>query len=131
MTSPRSETYFSIGMLVLVALLVGLVFLPELDALVLGVSIAILFQPLYALIKQWLHDRSALAAAIIVLIAIAIILVPLVFFGIQIFTEAQGLYGAVDVQRRSAGAAHWMAAHRAAELAPVAQDRSRRRTPSR
>ena len=95
MTSPRSETYFSIGMLVLVALLVGLVFLPELDALVLGVSIAILFQPLYALIKQWLHDRSALAAAIIVLIAIAIILVPLVFFGIQIFTEAQGLYGAV------------------------------------
>ncbi|HEY5221167.1 MAG TPA: AI-2E family transporter [Candidatus Paceibacterota bacterium] len=95
MASPRSETYFSIAILIVAAVLVGLVFLPELDAIVLGISLAILFQPWYGVIKKWLHDRSAAAAGLIVLIAIAIILVPLVFFGLQIFTEAQGLYGAV------------------------------------
>jgi predicted PurR-regulated permease PerM len=71
-----------------------------LDAIVLGVSIAILFQPRYAAIKRWLHDRSGAAAAIIVIFAFAILLVPLIFFGLQMFAEAQGLY----VQIASGGA---------------------------
>ena len=95
MASSRSESYFSVAILLLAAVLVALVFLPELDAIVLGVSIAILFQPWYAGIKRWLHDRSGAAAAIIVLLAVAIILVPLVFFGLQVFAEAQGLYGQI------------------------------------
>ncbi len=92
MASSRSESYFSIAMLLLAAVLVGLVFLPELDAIVLGISVAILFQPWYAAIKRWLHDRSGAAAAVIVILAVAILLVPLIFFGLQMFAEAQGLY---------------------------------------
>jgi predicted PurR-regulated permease PerM len=95
MASPRSESYVSIAILLIAAVLVGLVFLPELDAIVLGVSLAILFQPWYTAIKRWLHDRGGAAAAIIVIIAIAIILVPLIFFGLQIFAEAQGLYAQI------------------------------------
>ena len=92
MVTERSESYFSIGILLIAAVLVGLVFLPELNAIVLGISVAILFQPWYDSIKKTLHDRSGVSAAIIVVIAVAIILVPLTFFGLQIFTEAQGLY---------------------------------------
>jgi predicted PurR-regulated permease PerM len=95
MTTSRSESYFSIGILLVAAVLVALVFLPELDAIVLGVSIALLFQPWYAALKKALHDRGGAAAALIVLLAVAIILVPLVFFGLQMFAEAQGLYGQI------------------------------------
>lgn len=100
MVSPRSELYFYIGILLAVAVLVAFVFLPELDAIILGVSVAVLFQPWYAALKRWLHDRSGTAAALIVILAIAIILVPLIFFGIQMVAEAQGLY----VQIASGGA---------------------------
>jgi predicted PurR-regulated permease PerM len=95
MTSSRSESYFSIGILLAAAVLVVMVFLPELDAIALGVSVAVLFQPWYAALKKSLHDRSGAAAAIIVLLAVAIILVPLIFLGLQMFAEAQGLYGQI------------------------------------
>jgi predicted PurR-regulated permease PerM len=75
--------------------LVVMVFLPELDAIVLGISVAVLFQPWYAALKKALHDRSGAAAAIIVLLAVAIILVPLIFLGLQMFAEAQGLYNQI------------------------------------
>jgi predicted PurR-regulated permease PerM len=95
MPSSRSEPYFSIGLLLAAAVLVVFVFLPELDAIVLGISVAILFQPWYAALKKTLHDRSGAAAAVIVLLAVAIILVPLAFIGLQMFAEAQGLYGQI------------------------------------
>jgi predicted PurR-regulated permease PerM len=92
MASSRSESYFSIGILLIAAVLVGFVFLPELNAIVLGVSIAILFHPWYDGLKKALHDRSGVAAALIVVLAIAIILIPLIFFGLQMVVEARGLY---------------------------------------
>jgi predicted PurR-regulated permease PerM len=95
MASSRSESYFFIGILLAAAILVALVFLPELDAIVLGISVAVLFQPWYAVLKKILHDRSGTAAAIIVLLAFAIIIVPLTFIGLQMFAEAQGLYGQI------------------------------------
>ena len=96
MASSRSESYFYTGVLLLTVVLVAMVFLPELDAIVLGISVAVLFQPWYVALKKWLHDLSGAAAAIIVLLAVAIILVPLVFLGLQMFAEAQGLYGQVS-----------------------------------
>lgn len=95
MASERTESYFSIGILIAAAVLVVLVFWPELDALVLGVSIAILFQPWYAALKKMLHDRSGVAAALIVLFAVAVLLLLFIFFGLQMFAEAQGLYNAI------------------------------------
>ncbi|HUC01348.1 MAG TPA: AI-2E family transporter [Candidatus Paceibacterota bacterium] len=95
MVTERSESYFSIGILILTALLVALVFWPELNAIVLGISIAVLFQPWYAGLKRALHDRGGTAAAIVVLLAVLIILVPLVLLGLQMFAEAQGLYAEI------------------------------------
>lgn len=95
MASPRSESYFSVGILLAAALLMVLVLLPELSAIVLGISVALLFQPWYAWLKKALHGRGGVAAAIIVLVAVVIILIPLIFFGLQMFAEAQGLYAEI------------------------------------
>ena len=95
MASSRSESYFSIGILLAAAVLVVMVFLPELDAIVLGISVAVLFHPWYVGLKKVLHDRSGAAAALIVLLAVVIIMVPLIFLGLQMFAEAQGLYGQI------------------------------------
>jgi predicted PurR-regulated permease PerM len=82
--------------MILVAALALFVFLPELNVIVLGISFAVLFQPWYdwlrGAIGSW-RGRDTIAAGLIVFAAILIILVPLIFFGFQIFLEAQGLYG--------------------------------------
>ena len=93
MLSERSESQLFIGVIILTAALVALIFLPELNVIVLGISFAVLFQPWYTKLRGAFHGRDGLAAAVIVLLAIAIVLLPLMFFGIQIFLEAQGLYG--------------------------------------
>jgi predicted PurR-regulated permease PerM len=95
MPSSRSDSYFPLAILLIAAVLVVFVFLPELDAIVLGISVAVLFQPWYAGLKKILNDRNGAAAAIIVLLAVVIILIPLTFIGLQIFAEAQGLYGQI------------------------------------
>jgi predicted PurR-regulated permease PerM len=89
----RPGSQFFIGVLILTALLVALIFLPELNVIVLGVSLGVLFQPWYGTLRKWFGGKDGLAAALIVLVAIALILIPLAFFGFQIFLEAQGLYG--------------------------------------
>jgi len=93
MLSERSESQLFIGVILLTAVLVALVFFPELNVIVLGVSFAVLFQPWYAALRKWFGGYDGAAAALIVALAIAIILLPLMFFGLQIFLEAQRSYG--------------------------------------
>ncbi len=93
MVRSRSESQIFIGGIILAAALMAFIFLPELNAIVLGVSFAVLFQPCYALLRKWFGGHDSAAAGLVVLLAIVIILLPLVFFGLQIFIEAQGLYG--------------------------------------
>jgi predicted PurR-regulated permease PerM len=96
MLSERSGSYFFIGILIAAAAIVAMVFLPELNVIVLGVSLAVLFQPWFAALKHWLQGKGGIAALLIVVLAIVLVLVPLIFFGVQIFFEAQGLYGRIS-----------------------------------
>lgn len=92
MAPKRFESQFLIGVIILSAALVALIFLPELNVIVLGIGLAILFEPWYVASKKWLNGKGGLAAALIVVVAVLLVLVPLTFFGLQIFLEAQGLY---------------------------------------
>lgn len=92
MATKRFESQFLIGVLILTAALVALIFLPELNVIVLGIGLAVLFEPWYVVLKKIFGGKGSAAAALIVVAGIAIILVPLTFFGLQIFLEAQGLY---------------------------------------
>lgn len=69
-----------------------LIFAPYLSAIVLAVTLAIIFNPLYRTIHRLMPKFSGFASFITVLLAIIFILIPLIFFGFQIFKEAQGLY---------------------------------------
>lgn len=68
------------------------VFLPELNVLVLGAAFAIFFHPIYVRIRRSMPNHNGLAAFLTILIGAIVIVVPLTFFGYQLFSEAQGLY---------------------------------------
>ncbi len=79
-------------LLVCAIILALLVFLPELNAIVLGAAFAIFFHPIYMRIRRGMPSHDGLAAFITVLIGAIVIVVPLTFFGYELFSEAQGLY---------------------------------------
>jgi predicted PurR-regulated permease PerM len=92
MDSIRPETRFFIVLLLIAAALVVFVFFPYLNAIVLGVTLAIIFQPIYSGLLKLMPSWRGLASFITLSIAVVVILVPLIFFGLHIFQEAQGLY---------------------------------------
>jgi predicted PurR-regulated permease PerM len=95
MKSERAENYIFLGSIVLALALVVLIFLPELDALVLGITFAVLFQPLYEWFARHLPRGNSTAALIVVLITTIIIFAPLSFIGYQLFGEATALYAKI------------------------------------
>jgi predicted PurR-regulated permease PerM len=95
MKRSQAENYIFFASIVLVAALVILVFLPELNVIALGITFAVLFTPLYHWLLKLMPRQETLAALLIVLLSIVIILGPFVFFGFQLFSEAQGLYTSI------------------------------------
>ncbi len=95
MNRPQAENYIFFTSIVLVAALVILVFLPELNVIALGITFAVLFAPLHRWLLKMMPRWESLAALLIVLLTIIIILGPFVFFGFQLFAEAQGFYASV------------------------------------
>lgn len=95
MEKGKAESYIFLGAITLAAILVGLIFWPELNAIVLGITFAVLFQPLYGwLIKRMPHETNA-AALLVVLLTILIVLTPVVLIGWQLVGEASSLYGEI------------------------------------
>ena len=92
MNNKNLETPFFIGLILLAAVLVLFIFFPELNIIVLAITLAILFHPLYAKLRLLMPRRSGIAAFATIALAMLIILAPLTFFGFAIFQEAQGLY---------------------------------------
>ncbi len=89
------ESYIFLAAIALAAVLVALIFLPELNAIVLGITFAVLFQPLYNwLVKKIPQDANG-AALLVVLLTILIVLTPLALIGWQLVGEASSLYGAL------------------------------------
>lgn len=88
----RFETQFFVGLLLLVSAIFIFIILPHLDAIVLAVTLAILFNPFYRSMRKAMPRWEGIAAFLTVVLAVAAILAPLTFFGFRIFGEAQGLY---------------------------------------
>lgn len=97
MGNERTASNFFLCLLVLSMILVALMFLPYLGAFVLAIVFAIIFGPLYRKLKGAMPHYESFAAFISVVLAIIVILIPLVFFGVVIFREAQGVYATLAV----------------------------------
>ncbi len=76
---------FSIGLLILISL-------PYLGAIALAVALTILFQPIYQSLKTLMPQGREVIAALTVILAVFVILLPIIFLGFSIIQEAQGLY---------------------------------------
>lgn len=92
MDSGRFETQFFAGLLLFAVAVMLFVFYPCLEALVLAVTLAVIFHPVYGGLRRVMPRWEGVAAFITVILATAVILAPLTIFGLQIFKEAQGLY---------------------------------------
>lgn len=92
MDSKHFEISFFMWLALLSTALMVFIFFPFLDAIVIAITLAVLFHPLYIYLKRFMPKFEGLASFFTVLFSIIIILTPLVFFGFQILKEAQGLY---------------------------------------
>jgi predicted PurR-regulated permease PerM len=88
----RLEKPFFLAILIIAVILAFLVFLPELNVLILGAAFAIFFHPIYHALRRKMPREEWIAALVTVLLAAIVIVVPLFIFGYQLFAEAKGLY---------------------------------------
>lgn len=91
MKSLSLQHNFFLVLLVGVIVLTFFIFLPYLNVLVLAGVFAVLFRPLFWLLKRGVKSE-AIAALLTLIIIVAVIATPLYFFGKQIVSEATGLY---------------------------------------
>lgn len=86
------QTYFFFGLLVIACVLTFFIFRPYLYAIVFGITLAIVFSPLFKKIFDGGIKRRGIASLITIIIACIILLAPLSFFGFQVFKESAALY---------------------------------------
>jgi predicted PurR-regulated permease PerM len=91
----RSQHYMFVGLLVGAFVLAALVFLPYMTALVIAIVMSVLFRPLHRFVAKLVAkgDQGSSFATIISIMLIAIVVItPLTFLGIRLYTETGNLY---------------------------------------
>lgn len=86
------QTSFFFLLLFGMVVLAFFIFSPYLSALVLAAVFAVIFQPLYRTILRLVNQRKNIAALLTTLCILVIIILPLLFFGFQLFQEARQVY---------------------------------------
>jgi predicted PurR-regulated permease PerM len=88
----KTQYHFFLFLFIAVAVLLFFIFRPFLTPLVLALSFAIVFEPVYVRISKMVGGKESIAAVITVAIVILIVLVPVVLIGTLLFNEARSLY---------------------------------------
>lgn len=91
MEMPRTQLYFLVGIIAIVAIFGLFIVRPYLNSLVLAAVFAVVFYPLYQGIKRVTRYESLASFATVLIISI-LVLIPLLFFATLVFNEARGLY---------------------------------------
>ena len=92
MNDNRSETIFFLIALTAAAILAFYVFWPYLNVLILAGTFAVIFEPVYGKIVNFLRGRETIAAFATVLLVLFLVLAPLSFLGFTIVGQATNLY---------------------------------------
>ncbi|OGZ45238.1 MAG: hypothetical protein A3C84_02810 [Candidatus Ryanbacteria bacterium RIFCSPHIGHO2_02_FULL_48_12] len=92
MASKNLQINFFILLLTLVFFLALVVFLPYMQGVLTAAALATVFHPLYHGLARVMGGRETFSAALCVFVVLALVLIPLIFFGIQITQEATDLY---------------------------------------
>lgn len=86
------QTVFFFSILLATLVLLFLVFRPFIYSLIFAGVLAVIFGPLERQILKLLGNRKGITAFVATFIAFFVIIIPLVFFGTQIFSQGQDLY---------------------------------------
>ncbi|MDO8574379.1 MAG: AI-2E family transporter [bacterium] len=86
------QTYFFIASLILVGVLVFFMFIPFLSALILSITLAIIFNPLFGRVLKFSLGSRSIASLLTILIILIIFLIPITFFGVRVFNQAHSIY---------------------------------------
>jgi predicted PurR-regulated permease PerM len=73
------------------------VFKPFLSILVLAMVLSVLFHPLYKKLIKVFHGGRSFVACLLVIIALIFLIIPILFFGLQIFGQAQNFFSLTQV----------------------------------
>lgn len=92
MEQQKLQTYFLLSLVLGSAALVFYIFLPYFGALFLGATFGIIFYPFYKKVLRFLGGREIVASLTTVFAIFVLLLVPVSFFGFQIFQESTDLY---------------------------------------
>lgn len=92
MESKKLELVAFSALFVGLSVLVFFVFQPFLSILVLAAVLSVLFQPLYKKLVKVFHGKESLIAGFLVFIALVFLIIPVIFFGLQIFDQAQTFF---------------------------------------
>src|SRR3989338_6076728 len=92
-TAPNKlQTYFFIGLLLVVTGLMFLLFRPFLSAITIAAILAVVLYPWYQRITLLLRGQKSLAAMLVILLMLLIVIVPFAVIGKQAFNETRSLY---------------------------------------
>ncbi len=86
------QTAFFLVLFIGIAVIVFLLFKPFIAPLIAAFTLAVLFYPLYQKILTLLRGHKSLASLLTITIVLILVLVPLLFFGFQIFSEGKDFY---------------------------------------
>ncbi|OHA97733.1 MAG: hypothetical protein A3E32_00965 [Candidatus Zambryskibacteria bacterium RIFCSPHIGHO2_12_FULL_38_37] len=92
MKHSKTELYFLITLLSGIFILSFFIFKPFIFALILAIVFATVFDPIHKKALIITRERKGLAALLTTFFVLVVVVVPLIFLGIQIFQEATELY---------------------------------------
>ena len=95
MNKEKLQTAFFLSLLLGIAALVALVFLPYASVIIASATLAIILRPLHRRILSVIPSHESIAALATVLSALVIIFIPLFLFGAAVVTQAGELYFSV------------------------------------
>lgn len=86
------QIYFFVGLLLIATVLVGSLFLPFLEVIVLSSIFGVVLTPLHRKISGSIGGKNGLSAFIVVLLFAVVVITPAVFLTTRVFEESKGIY---------------------------------------
>lgn len=99
MESKKLELAILSVLFAVLSVLIFFVFKPFLSIIVLGAVLAVLFHPLYKKLVEIFHGGKSFASGILVLVALIFLIAPILFFGLQIFGQAQNFLSLTQISQ--------------------------------
>lgn len=88
----KTELYFLLGLLIIIAILTFFIYKPFIYVLFLAVVVATIFQPVYRRALKISRNKPGLASLLSTIFVLLIVIIPVSFIATQILRESTSLY---------------------------------------